>query len=98
MKVTYVRIKPIIFWDRQANFLRIENVYIVLNEEARVHWELVDLIEQAIPGVETQRHTVFASDVAIMPKEVYDTWGNDDSFVISWLVQQLNLEIIPNVD
>ena len=46
-------------------------------------------------GVETKSPGAIVLEGNLhMPQEQYDQWGTDDSFVISWAAEQLNLTLI----
>lgn len=74
-----IRIKAI---NISLDWFKITGVSVTLNEGAIVSYAISDDKSLAMTGTLT------------MDSETYDNWGSDDSFVTTWALQELGLEVI----
>lgn len=82
----YAKITPINYRTGEAACLVVRGTSIQLNERAVVEWSLM-----SDPTTEAKKD--FESGSAQMTGEEYTSWGNDDSYVYTWLSVKLNVVI-----
>ena len=82
----YAKIEPVTYRTGQASCLVVRGISVQLNERATVEWSLMS-------DPESGSKRDFESGGVQMNGEEYTAWGNDDSYVYSWLSEKLNVTI-----
>lgn len=73
-----IRIKPLTI---KLEWFKITNVSVTLNEGAIVSYAISDNASLSQIGQ------------LVMDQSTYDNWGDDDSFVTSWALAELGLQV-----
>lgn len=82
----YAKIEPVVYRSGQAKCLVIRSASVQLGNRAIVEWSLMG--EQGVDRKD------YESGGNQMSSEEYSQWGQDDSYVYTWLATALNLNLI----
>jgi len=81
----YAKIEPTTYRTGQATCLVVRNTSVQLGNRAIVEWSLM--------GDPTADRREYESGGAQMSGTEYTSWGQDDTYVYTWLAEKLNVTI-----
>ena len=81
----YAKIQPVSYRTGQASCLVIRNTNVQLGDRAVVEWSLM-----GAAGIDRKD---YESGGVMMSGEEYTSWGQDDTYVYTWLAGKLNVVI-----
>lgn len=81
----YAKIEPVTYRTGQAKCLVVRNTSIQLGDRAIVEWSLM--------GDQATDRRDYESGGTMMGGDDYKAWGQDDSYVYTWLATQLSVTI-----
>lgn len=81
----YAKIQPVIYRTGQAKCLVVRNTSVQLGSRAVVEWSLM--------GDQTTDRRDYESGGNQLTGDEYTTWGQDDTYIYTWLATALNLTV-----